>query len=162
MLFSIPDTPLSSASQSLYIKPPLLSCPQPRQFTYIVSPRRASSQYAPHRLPNDENLLCGGNTMNLKIFLDGEQKKFSRNRNNYSEHKKHKFYMIREFIKFCLRQGAFDIKDIDSDLYSNYCRFLKNNRKNSARTKTDKCNEVRIFLEEKLSPFIPNPKARRR
>jgi len=98
--------------------------------------------------------------MNLKIFLISENKKYERRKKDLSAHERHKFYMIREFIKFCLSSGVSEIQNIDGKIYSNFVRYLKHTKNNNERTRTDKCFAVKHFLENSNCLFAPNPKRR--
>jgi len=94
--------------------------------------------------------------MNLNLFLEGEEQK-KRRRKELSINEKHKFYYCKEFIKFCLKQGVLDTKDVDGKIYANFVKYLKYDKKNKARTRLDKCYIVKSFLKNSDSPFKPNP-----
>lgn len=95
--------------------------------------------------------------MDLRAILAGEEKKWLRRRKNLSPADKHRFYYIREFIKFCLKEGIDTTEKIDNKIYSNYVRYLKHTKNNSERTRLDKCYVVKQFLEKYGCSFKPNP-----
>lgn len=93
--------------------------------------------------------------MQLNEILTKEQKKLQRR--TPTAHEKHQFYYVKEFILFCLKNGVSDTSQIDNKIYSNYVRYLKHTKNNSADTRLDKCYAVRNLLEEYGCSFKPNP-----
>ena len=81
--------------------------------------------------------------MNLKAILAGEEQKWRRRYKALSANEKHKFYYLREFIQFCLKEGIDDTEKIDNKVYSNYVRYLKHAKNNNERTRLDKCYVVK-------------------
>lgn len=95
--------------------------------------------------------------MNIQLFLISETKK-CKNR-PLKAHEQHQFSYLREFINFCLnvKEKITDTTQINEQVYSNYVRYLTEVKKNTARTRLDKCLVVKAFLEKYHCTFIPNP-----